>query len=831
MRRLSHFLSHPKADLWCIGAIWLLFLALTPFFGIWEPWESNFAQVVEQMRSHGNWLQVQMPVASGSPQAIPNLSFAYWPAVGSTALFGYNAFGLRLPGLLFALPAMLLLYSAARRFFGRIAAVCSMLVLLGLPLFVYPVRIAFAQSVSLSALTISCLSVILLFAEPKAQKRFQWLAFGGFVVSSLCSGLTGFLTPLATAIVALLVRRHHTQESLRDLFRRFGLWPAVVAFLLIALGVWRACVHNLNHLGALFLWQDSLTGTLAAKNRPSFELAAHQLGFGLFPFSALLPFAFARLLSNNDPAEATTDDQASDDDPKPCIQLFAPAIFTWLALAFLIPACFISYCHTTFFIGAPAAALAVGLYIASILKNHSETGLREPIWALCTVAALALIDSNLKHDPHLLADVLVGSRVEEFPGALPGFFIVRLLDMLLLAALLLYQAGADRALRPVFTWLFYPIKQLAIGYRCFMAVISLLLPIYITVRPPRFIENLLQKDFWSGLLPPARKSILFVVIWVVSMIILQIVWSWRVKKLDGRREGQISEKLGRMLQTIMTPRFATVSLLAIAALIAFFQNSWITQQMTKQFSQRDIVEAYQRFAQKGEKLYKYSTLKDIGMYYTRDYPDIDPVQFKLLAQQPERFFALIPRSQLAQMHTEFKRVTERNLPVLHNENFRVILISNQLKPNEQDLNPINHALVNALPPKAQASHVVFDHKIELAGWKVTPAAPRPGTQAVVSLFWRVLEPVSGQWKVFIHLDAAGQRINGDHDPVEGLFPTSNWAKGDLIQDDHHLLINHSVSPDLFTLYAGLFQGSKRMPITEGSNDNDNRAKLGTVRVH
>jgi hypothetical protein len=69
--------------------------------------------------------------------------------------------------------------------------------------------------------------------------------------------------------------------------------------------------------------------------------------------------------------------------------------------------------------------------------------------------------------------------------------------------------------------------------------------------------------------------------------------------------------------------------------------------------------------------------------------------------------------------------------------------------------------------------------------------------------------------------------------VEGLFPTSNWKKGDLIRDDHVMIVKRGISADRFKFYAGLYQGGTRMKIKNTNpnlKDQENRALIGQVSV-
>ena len=86
------------------------------------------------------------------------------------------------------------------------------------------------------------------------------------------------------------------------------------------------------------------------------------------------------------------------------------------------------------------------------------------------------------------------------------------------------------------------------------------------------------------------------------------------------------------------------------------------------------------------------------------------------------------------------------------------------------------------------------------------------------------------WKVFIHIDSAGQRIHGDHYPVEGLYSTKDWRLNSLIQDTHVIKVKPTIKPAVFKFYVGLYhEGSKKRmtilnPESEGKT-KDNRALI------
>ncbi len=80
--------------------------------------------------------------------------------------------------------------------------------------------------------------------------------------------------------------------------------------------------------------------------------------------------------------------------------------------------------------------------------------------------------------------------------------------------------------------------------------------------------------------------------------------------------------------------------------------------------------------------------------------------------------------------------------------------------------------------------VLFGDAIALTHSLVVPETT--GTQVI--LCWNSLRPLSQDLHVFVHLyDETGNLLQaGDSPPIEGAFPTSLWAVGDLVRDPHFL---------------------------------------------
>jgi 4-amino-4-deoxy-L-arabinose transferase-like glycosyltransferase len=813
----------------------LLLGVLAPISGVWEPWEADRASALAHMRTHGAWLEVGLPGANGQINRISDLPFGLWPLLASTGLLGVNELGLRLPGVLMGVAVVLLTFVTTRRLFGRLPAAFAALGLLAMPLFGLHARFAIGASMETGFIAIAALSFIRVGADAAASPRWSWLAWAATAGAGLVAGVPGLGVALM-ALLAVLLTPRGAESAAPAGGEGLGLkrlFPPVVVVLVVAIvavGWWRAAVHRPEGttLNPLLLWTEGLEADPKAV-RPAFHLFFHQLGFGLFPFGAFIPLAFAELLWRPRPAPVSGA-PAPATDPNLALGPAVIALAAVFASAFLAPALALPYAHFGWFLGAPAVAIAVGVYFARVLREPPD-----PLRVVVAVLLVALVDSNLKHETHFLADVVVSGTVGAFPPELPGWKLARLLNMGLLALLILYQGGLLRWLSQPVRWLLYPQQKIRLmtvapsrSWICLLLAAGIVAPVL--ARPPGALERLLLAKAWGGVLPSWRVAIFALVGIAVIHVVLWALWSLRHKRLAGRSGGKLLDLVERALEGLAPRRVALALGLGVVALWAVFVDVVAASALTDNFSQKGLIAHYERLAQGDEPLFKHRLDARNSSFYAADLADLDPAAFRIKAKAPERIFALMPRADLARVNAEFRTATGRTLPVLDDSSFRVLLVSNQLRAGEEDRNPITRALIPALPPDANPVAVSFGDDIDLVGWKLDPVEPRPGSPLEIHLFWKAKKKITGTWQVFVHLDAAGQRIHGDHHPVEGLYPTQNWAEGDLVQDTHRVVVARSISAAWFTFYVGLYRGGERKPITSGNKDRENRANIGRFRV-
>ena len=85
--------------------------------------------------------------------------------------------------------------------------------------------------------------------------------------------------------------------------------------------------------------------------------------------------------------------------------------------------------------------------------------------------------------------------------------------------------------------------------------------------------------------------------------------------------------------------------------------------------------------------------------------------------------------------------------------------------------------------------------------------------------------MSTDYTVFLHLrDDAGQLVaQADGPPLAGWYPTSWWAPGEWVVDDHSFALPPTLSPGNYHLVAGLYDPLSGQRLGE-------EQPLGTVEI-
>jgi len=115
-------------------------------------------------------------------------------------------------------------------------------------------------------------------------------------------------------------------------------------------------------------------------------------------------------------------------------------------------------------------------------------------------------------------------------------------------------------------------------------------------------------------------------------------------------------------------------------------------------------------------------------------------------------------------------------------------------------------VLNAPPTMQQKLDVKFEDKITLLGYDLKGTPAKKGGQIDLTMYFRVDEPVRGDWKIFVHFEAAGKRRQPfDHYGIGGLYPVGMWKKGEIIKDTVNIQIPGDWPSDVQSqILVGLF---------------------------
>jgi hypothetical protein len=114
--------------------------------------------------------------------------------------------------------------------------------------------------------------------------------------------------------------------------------------------------------------------------------------------------------------------------------------------------------------------------------------------------------------------------------------------------------------------------------------------------------------------------------------------------------------------------------------------------------------------------------------------------------------------------------------------------------------------------------VTLGEEISLLGYTLNGTTFQPGEVLQLALFWQTAVPLDTRYKVFVHLvgpDGApvAQR---DSEPGGGLALTTTWTPGEVVQDNHGVLLPVGLANGRYTLQIGLYDladPTKRLPIS------------------
>ncbi|MBW2699184.1 MAG: glycosyltransferase family 39 protein [Deltaproteobacteria bacterium] len=710
--RIFALLQRPGT--WVVLGAAAVLLPMLGSAGLWDPWETHYAEVARRMVADGDWL---------TPRWRNELFFSkpvliFWMMASSFSVFGANAWAARLPFVLLAILGVWLGYRLVRRATDERRGLWAALVLLTAPftLFIGRQAVTDGPFVVFILGTLSCFMAVATEEKPRLRDQL------GIYIFAALAALAK--TPMGLAIPGVAVLMYLLISGDWRVFKRLRLEIGIPLFILLA-GPWYVAMvvkYGSKFFNEFFMHhnlQRAFTGVHG--DRGTFEYFVKQLGYGFFPWVAMLPMTLGRIGASFRERKTVAALRLGGPTKETAPLRLDLFLSIWFLTSFVAFSLVVTKFHHYIYPAMPPLALLVGLTLAD--TNEGGWRFLAPLGGVL----LAIVANDVVANPEHLSNLCTYAYDRPLPTEI------------------------------------YP--------RWSLLAISVL---------------------FGGMLVSGR---------------------W----LPGRWLPKALGTLG----------------LVFAIVFSWFYLVPLGHTM----SQQDLFETYARVAkQPEEKLYQYQMNWRGEVYHSADtiIKISSEAEVQRIFKKDTRSFIIAIRDGFSAVDRAFRKATGKHMHVLSGSNIRYVLASNQLDPGEEDLNPLAKNVFSEPPNIPHPLHAEWAEGVEFLGWALDPDEPETGDRIALTFFFRCKKEIKKNWKIFIHIDGHGHelhRINGDHHPVEGLFPTDHWLPGDIIRDKVVLHIPIEFTPTNYHIYMGFYIGDKRMNLLPGApSDGKNRLRAGTIRI-
>ncbi len=172
--------------------------------------------------------------------------------------------------------------------------------------------------------------------------------------------------------------------------------------------------------------------------------------------------------------------------------------------------------------------------------------------------------------------------------------------------------------------------------------------------------------------------------------------------------------------------------------------------------------------------------------------------------------------------------------MLDGRSSEILLVSNQLGAHRNE-SPLEQAVLSRAPQPKHALDANLGDKLDVLGWDTLGGDGRPvddiqpGRRYTFVIYYRVVQPITGSWDTFIHIDGFQRRFNGDHPTLDGKYPFNLWRVGDFIADRYAFELEPNFGAGRYQVYFGLYSGNHRLEVRRG-RAAENRLEAGYLDV-
>ncbi|MGB5680658.1 MAG: hypothetical protein WBM47_02330, partial [Polyangiales bacterium] len=276
--------------------------------------------------------------------------------------------------------------------------------------------------------------------------------------------------------------------------------------------------------------------------------------------------------------------------------------------------------------------------------------------------------------------------------------------------------------------------------------------------------------------------------------------------------------------------------LGMGLAVGAFTAWWFQPALGQHLSPKSVFESYATLT-KGpdEPLASYRAPTSAAIYYT-DTP-IEEIEnqsalVRFLQAGGQRW-AVLPADALGKVDRAYRRETGKHLYVADARSARLLLVAAEPIEGIPNQSFIADAVRERDPSVQYLVNASFGDRVELVGFDLDlPSGDTVGAgqRFRVTWYWRALENPPSGYKVFVHIDGNGLRLNGDHDPVDGRYPPKLWEREDVIADSQELTVPANFRTGEYVMYVGWFSGSNRLKVESGPNDGVDRVRAGVLHV-
>ncbi|MDD9972227.1 MAG: glycosyltransferase family 39 protein [Myxococcales bacterium] len=748
-------------------------------FGIWDPWELEVAEAARRLLEGRPWRSGETHV---------------WGHIWLTSM-GFRAFGVhewagRLPVATCGLAALLLAWYGGRQLAGGRVGLYAVVTLASMPLFVFNARPMAGAAPALLAQAGIALAGAGALLRANSGERHLWLVacLALVPISTWLSGALLGPVPalLGVGAVALFGGPGHDPK------RRAVATVLVAA----AAGMTAATVAAvLRDDAANTMWTG---GTPRSVAPPSYESVLARVFHAAAPWSALAPLALVPLRG----PESTT-------SPRAALRLL---VLTWLACGYCAQTVFLSrYGQAASFLPAVALALLLGLWLDE-LDHDPRPRMFAGIVALLLVGLLV---RDYALYPSAPIEALSLKRFEVPEAFNPRAAWAALFGLFGLVTWFVLAIGDHRpelALTAPYRLIGQQWARRG-GFRVWIALTMLLLLLLVAVGAVAWVmPGALGQSVRAtktlralALVPPLIP---------VCVAALQVAW-WLAGKLGSHR---------------------VVAIAASGIPVAVYASQGFLPSLAEQLSPKEVYVAFNELAQPGAQLAEYGVSRRAAAYYARgDVVETDSVSdlAEFLSKEEDHRWAVFPTEDLAALNRRFRRKTGRHLFIADAPSQQVLLASNRDLEGQPNRNTLARHVLKKVPDMQHPQRAVFDDRVELLGYRLElqhGTFAGAGESIEITWYFRCLKRVRTDHKVFLHIDRSGQRIHGDHVPIDGKYPVKMWEPGDIIVDRHTVEAASNQRPGKYQIYIGFYAGETRMKVTEGPNDGKDRVMVGTLDI-